>query len=232
MTHHLTMVLDRMLDALIGPPRPVGFRKVAKWLTCRITDRPTTGYYIRKSRVTDRYRFVTSRAACKRDWEATPVLLPTIRANRKSGVGTPRRVSKNPFFPVPSEKNVISRVHAALEICNTCPMLEPCRTITMDLPPVSGGIVQGGIVWVSKVGEFRNLVKEWNRKAPQALRIPTKGRKAWTVKRHVTDLQWDEMMADLTNSLEMRASRLSIEGGVLEAYESQANWDEAVERHG
>ena len=57
MTHHLTMVLDRMLDALIGPPRPVGFRKVAKWLTCRITDRPTTGHYIRKSRVTDRYRF-------------------------------------------------------------------------------------------------------------------------------------------------------------------------------
>ena len=235
-----------VMNPEIGPPRPISFRGITNWLTCRITDRPllVRGFdAIRKSRVIDRYRFVTSDAACKRDWAAHPVMLPTIRANRKSGMGTPRPLTvknrdtgeitnANPFFPIHAEKNVISRVYAALEICNTCPRLRECGILTEQLRPTGHGIVQGGAVYVEKVTEFRALITEWNKKAPRALRIPTKGPGAWVIRRQMTPNQYDEFITNLSTSLEARAAALSVEGGILDSYESQADWDDAVEQHG
>jgi hypothetical protein len=68
--------------------------------------------------------------------------------------------------------------------------------------------------------------------APQALRIPTKGPGAWAVKRHMTERQYDEYITNLSTSLEARAAALSVEGGILDSYEAQAEWDEAWEQHG
>jgi len=235
--------LTGIATGLAGPGIPMPVRKATKWIKA-IPDFVINPFHaIRKSRVIDRYRFVTSGAACKQDWAAHPVMLPTIRANRKSGVGTPRPLTvkdrdtgeitnANPFFPIHSEKNVISRVHAALEICNTCPMLDECREITEELRPTGHAIVQGGAVYVEKITEFKALITEWNKKAPRVLRIPTKGPGAWIVRRQMTPNQYDEYITNLSTSREARAAALSVEGGILDSYESQADWDEAVEQHG
>lgn len=220
------------LDPAIGPPRPIGFRKATKWITAPIWYITNRFDAMRKSQVIDRYRFVTFGAACKRDYKAHPVMLPTIRANRKSGVGTPRVFRNNPFFPIHAEKNVIARVHAALEICNSCPMLRECRILTEELRPTGNAIVQGGAVYVEKITDFRALITKWNKMAPQALRIPTKGPGAWAVKRHMTERQYDEYITNLSTSLEARAAALSVEGGILDSYEAQDEWDNVVELFG
>ena len=230
------------LDPTIGPPA-YWIRKVAKWLTAPVGYITNRFAAMRSSRVIDRYRFVTSGAACKQEGAAHPVMLPTRRANRKSGVGTPRALTvkdrdtgkitnANPFFPIHSEKNVISRVHAALEICNTCPMLRECGIITEQLRPTGHGIVQGGAVYVEKVTEFRALITEWNKKAPRSLRIPTSGSGAWIVRRQMTPNQYDEFITTLATRRDARAAALSVEGGILDSYETQADWDDAVENYG
>ena len=235
--------LSGIASGLAGPGIPMPVRKVTEWLTDLPGFVMNPFHLIRKSRVIDRYRFVTSGAACKQDWAAHPVMLPTIRANRKSGVGTPRPLTvkdrdtgkitnANPFFPIHSEKNVISRVHAALEICNTCPMLDECREITEDLRPTGHSIVQGVAVYVEKVTEFRALITEWNKKAPRALRVPTSGPGAWVVRRQMTPNQYDEFITNLSTSRDARAAALSVEGGILDSYEAQADWDDAVENYG
>ncbi len=235
--------LSGIATGLAGPGIPMPVRKATKWITSIPGFVIDAFDAIRPSRVIDRYRFVTSGAACKRDWVAHPVMLPTIRANRKSGMGTPRPLTfknrdtgeitnANPFFPIHAEKNVISRVYAALEICNTCPRLRECGIITEQLRPTGHGIVQGGAVYVEKVTEFRALITEWNKKAPRALRIPTKGPGAWIVRRQMTPNQYDEFITNLSTSREARAAALSVEGGILDSYESQADWDDAVEQHG
>jgi hypothetical protein len=219
------------LDPAIGPPA-YWIRKATKWITAPIGYITNRFDAMRKSQVIDRYRFVTFGAACKRDYEAHPVMLPTIRANRKSGVGTPRVFRNNPFFPIHAEKNVIARVHAALEICNSCPMLRECRILTEELRPTGNAIVQGGAVYVEKITDFRALITKWNKMAPRALRIPTKGPGAWNVKRHMTERQYDEYITNLSASRDARAAAMSVEGGILDSYEAQAEWDEAWEQHG
>ena len=146
------------LDPAIGPPRPIGFRKIANWLTCRITDRPFFGRVIRRSRIMARFQSVISGAACRRDFVAFPVLIPVVRNNRKSGLGTPVTFSNNPFFPQASEKNAIGRIREALAICNTCPKLVECRNLTNDVPVVAPGFVQGGMVFVSKITDMRKAI--------------------------------------------------------------------------
>ena len=235
--------LSGIASGLAGPGIPMPVRKVTEWLTDLPGFVMNPFHLIRKSRVIDRYRFVTSGAACKQDWAAHPVMLPTIRANRKSGVGPPRPLTvkdrdpgtmthATPFVPIHAEKNVISRVHAALEICNTCPMLDECGEITEELRPTGHGIVQGGAVYVEKITEFRALITEWNKKAPRALRIPTNGPGAWVVRRQMTPNQYDEFITNLSTSRDARAAALSVEGGILDSYEAQADWDDAVENYG
>ena len=235
--------LSGIASGLAGPGIPMPVRKVTEWLTDLPGFVMNPFHLIRKSRVIDRYRFVTSGAACKQDWAAHPVMLPTIRANRKSGVGTPRPLTvkdrdtgkitnANPFFPIHAEKNVISRVHAALEICHTCPMLDESGEITEELRPTGHGIVQGGAVYVEKITEFRALITEWNKKAPRSLRIPTNGPGAWVVRRQMTPNQYDEFITNLSTSRDARAAALSVEGGILDSYEAQADWDDAVENYG
>jgi len=198
---------------LAKPGEILPIRKATEWLTCRISDRPLVRNFwtIRKSRITDRHNFVTSQAACHgRDWEADPVMLPVIRNNRKSGLGTPRALCKNPFFPVDSEKNKVARVHAALEICKVCPVRAECRDVTLQTPPVATGIVQGGMVFVDKITEFRALIKAWNQKAPRSLRIPTKGRNAWDLRRTPTVTQLEEYLTNLTRANDFRGALLEI----------------------
>ena len=104
--------------------------------------------------------------------------------------------------------------------------------LTEELRPTGNAIVQGGAVYVEKITDFRALITKWNKMAPQALRIPTKGPGAWAVKRHMTERQYDEYITNLSTSLEARAAALSVEGGILDSYEAQDEWDNVVELFG
>jgi hypothetical protein len=199
------------LDPAIGPPA-YWIRKVSNWLTCRITDRPSTSKVIRRSAFLARYRSVIKEAACQRNFVTNPVFIPVIRNNRKSGLGTPVTFSNNPFFPQASEKNAIGRIREALAICNTCPMLEECRNLTEDSnAPVAHGFVQAGIVFVDKVTDMRKAIAKWNATHPRALRIPTKGRGAWNLRKVLTPKQYEEYITDLTTTTDFRAATLQIE---------------------
>ena len=234
-----------ILDAAIGPPRPIGFRRITHWLTCRITDRPFIGRVIRRSRVTARFQSVISEAACRRDFVSFPVFIPVVRNNRKSGLGTPVTFSNVPHIPVASEKNAVGRIREALAVCNECPKLVECRSVTLDsLRPLSPGFVQGGMVFVSKITDMRKAIAKWNATHPRSLRIPTKGRGAWTLHRTPTKIQLEEYMMDLTTTPDFRAGTLqmaidSYEDTVAEledydpwAWATSDGWDDAVEKHG
>ena len=239
------MKIPRLEDYWVpaGDPRLV--RKVTQWLTCRITDAPILGKVIRRSRFLARYRNVISGAACRRDFVTSPVLIPVVRKNRKSGLGTPITFSNVPHFPAKSEKNAICRIREALAICNTCEMLEDCRNLTNDSnAPVAHGFVQGGIVFVRKITEMRAKITEWNKTHPRSLRIPTKGPGAWALCKIPTPKQYEEYITDLTTTTDFRAGTLqmaidSYEDTVaeLEDYDpwdwaTSDGWDDAVEQHG
>ena len=230
-----------ILDAKIGPPRPISFRMITNWLTCRLTDRPLTGRFIRRSRVVARAQYVISGAACKRDFVAFPVSIPVVRNNRKSGLGTAKVFSNNPFFPAHAEKNAVGRIREALAICNTCSMLEECRNLTEDVPVVSPGFVQGGMVYVEKVTDMRKGIKKWNDTHPRALRIPTKGPGAWVLRRTPTPKQLEEYIVGLTTTRDFRAATLQIaiddyedtarELDELDPYETDKAWAAATAKH-
>ena len=234
--------LSGIASGLTGPGLPMPIRKATKWITAPVWYITNRFDAMRSSRVIDRYRYVTFGAACKRDWAADPVMVPTIRANRKSGVGTPRPLTvkdretgkitnANPFFPIHAEKNVVARVYAALAICNDCPMLRECRILTEELRPTGHAIVQGGAVYVEKITDFRALITKWNKSAPRALRIPTKGLGAWIIRRQMTPNQYDEYITNLSTSPDARAAALSVEGGILDSYETDEAWAAAVAKH-
>jgi hypothetical protein len=48
----------------------------------------------------------------------------------------------------------------------------------------------------------------------------------------MTERQYDEYITNLSTSLEARGAALSVEGGILDSYEAQAEWDDVMERHG
>jgi len=238
------------LDPLVGPPA-AGIRKVTNWLTCRITDRPSVAA-LRRSRFFARFRSVMSGASCQRDFVTNPVFIPTIRNNRKSGLGTPTTFSNVPHFPVDSEKNRIGRIREALAICNDCPKLVECRNLTEDIPVVAPGFVQGGVVFVDNITEFRAKVTEWNKNYPRSLRIPTSGPRAWRLRKVMTPKQYEEYITDLTTTTDFRAATLQIEidrpllpptaadaicndlaaMDDSEAYKTDEAWNDAMEQHG
>ena len=218
-------------------------RKVTNWLTCRITDKPSRGPIIRRSRYLARFQSVISKAACQRDFVTNPVFIPVIRNNRKSGLGTPITFSNVPHFPVDSEKKAVGRIREALALCNDCPVLEECRNLTNDSnPPVAHGFVQAGIVFVEKVTDFKAQITEWNKDYPRSLRIPTKGRGAWTFRKIPTPKQYEEYITDLTTTKDFRAATLQMaidsyedtarELDELEPYEMDEAWADAMEKHG
>ena len=187
------MKIPRLEDYWVPAGDPRLIRKVTQWLTCRITDAPVLGKVIRRSRFLARYRNVISGAACRRDFVTNPVFIPVIRNNRKSGLGTPITFSNVPHFPAKSEKNAVGRIREAVAICNTCEMLAACRNLTKDSnAPVAHGFVQGGMVFVSKITDFRAKITEWNNDHPRSLRIPTKGPGAWILCKILTPKQYEE----------------------------------------
>lgn len=240
------------LGPVIGPCLSE-IRKVSNWLTCRIADRPAISKVIRRSAFLARYRSVIKEAACQRDFVTSPVFIPVVRNNRKSGLGTPVAFSNNPFFPMASEKNAVGRIREALAICNTCPMLEECRNLTNDSnAPVAPGFVQAGIVFVSKVTDMRAAIAKWNATHPRALRIPTKGRGAWNLRKVLTPKQYEEYITDLTTTTDFRAATLQIEidrpllpptaadairndlaaMDDSDAYKTEEAWADVMEQHG
>ena len=48
----------------------------------------------------------------------------------------------------------------------------------------------------------------------------------------MTPNQYDEFITNLSTSRDARAAALSVEGGILDSYETQADWDDAVENYG
>ena len=239
------MKIPRLEDYWVPAGDPRLIRKVTQWLTCRITDRPVLGKVIRRSRFLARYRSVISGAACRRDFVTSPVFIPVVRKNRKSGLGTPLTFSNVPHFPAKSEKNAFGRIRAALAICNTCEMLEDCRNLTKDSnAPVAHGFVQGGMVFVSKVTDFRAKITEWNNDHPRSLRIPTKAPVAWSLCKIPTPKQYEEYITNLTTTKDFKAVGLELAldredeiDAIVEDYDpydwaTSDGWDDAVKKHG
>jgi len=237
------MKMPVWLEPIIGPPRfcNVSLRAIPDGWLRKVSDR--LGPVIRKSRVMARFQSVIKGAACaQRDFVTNPVFIPTVRNNRKSGLGTPVTFSKVPHFPSDSEKNRIGRIREALAICNVCPKLVECRNLTEDVPVVSPGFVQGGIVFVDNITKFRAQVTKWNKDYPRSLSIVTKGPGAWRIRKVMTPKQYEEYITELTSTPDFRGATLQMaiddyadtarELDELEPYETDKAWADAMEQHG